>query len=380
MINKYHLLDNTDTFKAMMFAGDLVPLMLILINEEIRNMKRFIQICMIVGIAMFLSACGETDAMLMNIKKEVDNETYKFSTVRYIEVLSDCSSNNEVAEEFIQIIKELKEENKTEGIEELLHTFEKQEYKNPQVAECVAELFWDNKDAIMQLIKDDSYDGLLSLDYYGPVSGIKKVDSDQIKGLIEHMTLLDKIEFWKQIKDSLHINAWKDMIPFTAEEVSEYTSGMTLDEKLDFAKELPRELELPDLITAEDVNSYIEKNGLEIQTSSGSGGYYDNPRNQNFHARNRKIMSNGDIYTDTAIHYLGDFAVIETEIEYLNSYYEIKHKNAHTMYFRDTVIAIDGDVDIFKYAPPYLFSITKSKTEIFDVDNNGSASVLYTVK
>ena len=83
MINKYHLLDNKDTFKAMMFAGDLVPLMLILINEEIRNMKRFIQICMIVGIAMFLSACGETDAMLMNIKKEVDAAVVMLTDILY---------------------------------------------------------------------------------------------------------------------------------------------------------------------------------------------------------------------------------------------------------------------------------------------------------
>ena len=91
-------------------------------------------------------------------------------------------------------------------------------------------------------------------------------------------------------------------------------------------------------------------------------------------------MRSGDIYTDTAIRYIGDFAVIETEIEYLNSYYEIKHKNEHTMYFRDTKLAIDGDIDIFKYAPPYLFSIAKSKTEIFEVDNNSYAPVLYTVK
>ena len=43
-------------------------------------MKRFIRICMMVGIALLLSACGEKDAMLINIKKEVDNKTYRFAT------------------------------------------------------------------------------------------------------------------------------------------------------------------------------------------------------------------------------------------------------------------------------------------------------------
>lgn len=349
------------------------------IKEKI-NMNRFIRICMVVGIALLLSACGEKDAMLTNIRKEVDNETYNFSNARYIEVLSECSTDEKVAEEFIQLISRLKEENKTEGIEQLLLAFEAQEYNNPQVAECVADLYWSSKEDIMQLIEDDSYDKLISLDYYGPVNGIKKVESGQIMELTAQMTLMDKVALWEKINDSWNLREWGDMIAFNADEVSEYTAGMTLTEKLDFAENLPGELELPDVITAADVNSYIEKNGIEIQMSSGSGGYYDSPGNQRFHARKREIMRSGDIYTDTAIRYIGDFAVIETEIEYLNSYYEIKHKNEHTMYFRDTKLAIDGDIDIFKYAPPYLFSITKSKTEIFEVDNNSYAPVLYTVK
>ena len=343
-------------------------------------MKRFIRICMMVGIALLLSACGEKDAMLINIKKEVDNKTYQFATARYIEELSNYSSDDTVAEELIQLITRLSKENKTEGIEQLLLTFEAQEYNNPQVAECVADLYWSSKEEIIQLIENESFEKLISLDYYGPVNGIKKVESGQIKELTAQMTLMDKVELWKKLHDSWSFMEWGDMIPFTADEVLEYTSGMTLTEKLDFAQNLPDELELPDVITAADVNSYIEKNGIEIQTSSGSGGYYDSPGNQRFHARKREIMRSGDIYTDTAIRYIGDFAVIETEIEYLNSYYEIKHKNEHTMYFRDTKLAIDGDIDIFKYAPPYLFSIAKSKTEIYEVDNNSYAPVLYTVK
>ena len=67
-------------------------------------MNRFIRICMVVGIALLLSACGEKDAMLTNIRKEVDNETYNFSNARYIEVLSECSTDEKVAEEFIQLI------------------------------------------------------------------------------------------------------------------------------------------------------------------------------------------------------------------------------------------------------------------------------------
>ena len=191
---------------------------------------------------------------------------------------------------------------------------------------------------------------------------------------------MDKVGLWEKLEDNSSLRDWKDMIPFTKEEVSEHTAGMALPEKLKFIEEIPSDLNLPDVITADDVNTYIEKYGHDIYTSSGSGGYYDNRRNQRFKARNREIMGSGDIYTDTAIHYLGDFAVIETEIEYLNSLYEIKHRNEHTMYFRDIRLDIDGDVDIFKYAPPYLFSITKTKTEIFEVDNSSYARVLYTVE
>ena len=322
-----------------------------------------------VGLSLLLSACGKKDTLVKDVSKEVNNETYNFSRINNIESLSDYSSDSEVAQKFIHLITNLNAENKTEGIVELLREFEKQNYKNSEVAECVAGFYWSNKDEIMQLI-NDSDSILLSLDYYGPVEGIKKVESNQIKELTDQMILTDKIELWKKINESSRLETWKDMIPFTQEEVSDYTSGMTLNEKLTFIDGLPYGLDLPYVITAEDVNTYIEKNNRNIYTSSGHGGYYDEPRNRRFNARNRKIMSNGSIYTDTAIRYLGDFAVIETEIEYLDSYYKTRYIHEHTMYFRDTEVCIEGDVDIFKYAPPYLFSITENKTEIFDVDNN----------
>ena len=267
-----------------------------------------------VGISLLLSACGKKDTLVKDVSKEINNETYNFSRINNIESLSEYSSDSEVAQKFIQLITNLNEENKTEGIVELLQEFEQQNYKNPEVAECVADFYWSNKDEIMQLINDGDDNKLLSLDYYGPVEGIKKVTYNQMKELADQMALTDKIELWKKINESSRLETWKDMIPFTQEEVSNYTSGMTLNEKLTFIDGLPYGLDLPYVITADDVNTYIEKNNRDIYTSSGQGGYYDNPLNQRFNARNRKIMSNGSIYTDTAIRYLGDFAVIETEM------------------------------------------------------------------
>ncbi len=343
--------------------------------------KASISLCALVIIVMLLlTACGKKDAMLKGISEEINNETYRFSKIKNIDMLSECSSDPEVAGQLIQLITALSEENKIEGIEKLLKTFEEHNYSSPEVAECVANIFWSSNEGILRLIDDDRFERILRLDYYGPVSGVKKIGLSQMQNVTEQMTLMDKVELWKKMNDNFALANLRNMISFTEKEVSEYTTGMTLPEKLVFLEEIPDNLDMPNVITADDVNTYIEENEREIYTSSGLGGYYDNLWNRNFRARNRVIMQNGDIYTDTAIRYLGDFAVIETDIEYLNSTYEIQHRKEHTMYFRDTEIDIDGDIDTIKYAPPYLFSITKSKTEIFEVDNEYYARMLYTVQ
>ena len=54
-----------------------------------------------------------------------------------------------------------------------------------------------------------------------------------------------------------------------------------------------------------------------------------------------------------------------------------RHRQEET---RHTKLGIEGDIDIIKYAPAYLFSMTRIKTEIFNVDNNEYAQVLYTIE
>ena len=344
-------------------------------------MKKNFRICIMACICLFLAACSKKDSLIKAFSDQAASESCDFESIDNLDLLSGLSSDPEVAESFSQIITDLSTEQNTDKVVQLLNVFEKNDYQNPEVAKCVADTYWGNNEGIMRLIEDENYEPLLKLSYYGPVEGVKKVGNDQIENLTEQMTIMDKVELWKKIDDASYgIKGWKDMIPLSTQDFSEYTSEMSLTEKLDFLEELPSGIETPDIINAEDVNSYINNNGIEIQTTSGSGGYYDYPQNQRFRARNRKIMPNGDIWTDTAIRYIGDFAVIETDVEYLNSYYEIKHKNIHAMYFRGTELDIEGNIDVFKYAPPYLFSITESKTDIFEVDNTQHAYVIYSVE
>ena len=345
-------------------------------------MKKHIWICTITGVCLLLAACSKKDSLIKGFSDQAARESCDFELINNLDALSEFSTDAEVAENFIRIVNDLYVEQDIDRTVQLLDVLEKHDYQNPDVAKSVADDYWGNNEGIMRLIEDENYQSLFKFSYYGPVDGINRVRNNHMENLTKQMTVMDKLELWEKIDDSNYkINDWKDMIPLSTQDFAEYTSGMSLTEKLDLIEGLPFGLEPPpDIISAEDINSYIDKNGVEIQTVSGAGGYYDSPQNQRFRWRNREIMYNGDIWTDTAVRYIGDFAVIETDVEYLNKYYEIKHKYVHTMYFRDTELGIEGDIDVFKYAPPYLFSITKSKTDIFKVDNVGFASVVYSVE
>ena len=344
-------------------------------------MKKHIWLCIITGICLLLAACSQKDSLIRGFSNQAASDSCDFESISNLDSLADLSTDPEVAENFKRIVNDLYTEQNIDKTVQLLEVLEDHDYQNPDVAKAVADAYWGNNEGIMRLIEDESYQSLLDFSYYGPVEGIHKVQKEQMENLTKQMTVTEKIAFWEKIDNaSSKIEAWKDLVPLGTQDFAEYTSEMSLTEKLDLIEGLPYGLEPPDIITAEDVNSYIDKNGIEIQTVSGNDGYYDYPQNQRFRWRNREIMYNGDIWTDTAVRYIGDFAVIETEVEYLNQNYEIKHRNMHTMYFRDTELDIKGDIDVFKYAPPYLFSITKEQTDIFKVDDTDHAQVIYSVK
>ena len=131
-------------------------------------------------------------------------------------------------------------------------------------------------------------------------------------------------------------------------------------------------------ITKDEINKYIEDNNTTISKNNNTNSYYDN-REHKFSTKNRDIQSNGDIIT-TSAQYFGDFAILNKDREYLDSTYQIHHEITHTLYFRGCVLVGIDKINEFKYAPPFLFSTYKGKTDIFEVDNKVYADIIYTIE
>ena len=215
-------------------------------------------------------------------------------------------------------------------------------------------------------------------EYNSDLSSYKNNDSFS-KFLISEIEKSDSVKNDTELLGTLEDLQYKDKD--LAEKVSDKYWGDDKDfkTKLSVAENFNKlEFYGPVEITSDDVDKYVAENEVSITMKNNEGGYYDDSNNR-FKTKSRDIQSSGDIIT-TSAQYFGDFAILNTDREYLDTYYQIHHSYTHELYFRKCHLYDIDKIDNFKYAPPYLFSTYEGKTVIFEVDGKYSASIIYTVE
>lgn len=119
-------------------------------------------------------------------------------------------------------------------------------------------------------------------------------------------------------------------------------------------------------VSKKTFNDYLTKYEVPIKTEDDADAYYNIEDNQ-YENRSRTIQANGDIVTSHWDYY-GDFAKEYGEIEYLDSYYQIKYKYYKSWKFKDKGVCLgeffEENLSEIRYIDSMFMIIEKNKVYI----------------
>lgn len=297
-------------------------------------------------------------------------------------LLMGCSVNEQKRNRIINAVDDILEDEDASNEESISNELDKV-FVNYKISE---DEWGDDKElanyfenVISDLYQKEEYEKLCSLLSVMRKNSYENEQCDEIENCLKNdiLGLLNKADC-EQLLELLDIMENSDYKSETIQDtIKEYFSSSQINfaERVNFAKKMKYLIYYSaDILNKEIIENYIAENEETIYTQNGKGGYYDEWSN-----RNEKKVDEFEVDT-YSYEYFGDFAIETWVDEYLDEYYQIKHKTRHYLYFRGWKLSDADLIDKIHYAAPYLFCEYDNEIQIYELDSNETSLLPYTVE